>query len=299
MTRIILLSALCAGWMSGVAHAGENGHAGHQGMGHGITSDMPEEKATADPHAGHRMADTPENYTPLPEPTNEDRAAAFPDLGGMDLRNIMDTPVMFYALLDRFEWVDADEGSALEWEGLGWLGNDDQRLWLRTEGERVDSGTEDAELQLLYGRPFARWWDWVAGVRHDFKPGPSQTWLGVGVQGLAPYWFETEATLYLGDDGQTSLRLEVEYELLLTQRLVLQPLLELNFFGEDDSDRGIGSGLSSAEAGLRLRYEIRREIAPYIGVSWQRSYGETADLARLEGESVKDTALVAGIRLWY
>lgn len=274
-------------------------HAGHQGMSQDMPMKMPDKKPTTAPHAGHQSPSSEKNYTTVPEPTDEERAAAFPDLGGMDLRKIMDTPIMFYALLDQFEWVDAKEGSALNWDGIGWLGNDTQRLWLRTEGERADGETENAELQLLYGRPLSRWWDWVAGVRHDFKPGPSQTWLGAGVQGLAPYWFESEATLYVGEGGQTNLRLEVEYELLLTQRIVLQPLLEVNFFGQDDPDRGIGSGLAEAEAGLRLRYEIRREFAPYIGLSWNRSYGQTADIARLAGEAVEDTSLVAGIRFWY
>ena len=290
-------------------------HAGHQGMGHGMPPPKQSSKPPADPHAGHKgmsgmqdgmkheKASKPSAAAKLgpeiPEPTDEERAVAFPDLGGMDLRKMMDTPIMFYALLDQFEWVDADEGSALSWEGLGWLGNDNERLWIRTEGARAEGETENAELQLLYGQPLARWWDWVAGVRHDFKPGPSQTWLGAGVQGLAPYWFESEATLYVGEGGQTNLRLEGEYELLLTQRIVLQPLIEMNFFGKNDPDRGIGSGLAEVEAGLRLRYEIRREIAPYIGLSWERSYGNAADFARQAGEDIEDTALVAGIRLWY
>lgn len=307
---ILILMLTGAPWL--IAQAAEDEHSGHSmdhgsmqsdmsgmdhsKMGHGSMQKKP---AKADPHAGHRKTAPPDSYTPVLEPTEEERAAAFPDLGGMDLRTIMDTPLMVYVLLDQFEWVDTEEGSGLSWEGLGWLGTDKQRLWVRTEGKRADSEIEDAELQLLYGRPFARWWDWVAGVRHDFKPGPSQTWLAAGVQGLAPYWFESEATFYLGEDGQTSLRLEVEYELLLSQRLVLQPLVELNLFGKDDFERGIGSGLSTVEAGLRLRYEIRREIAPYLGVSWERAYGETADIARLGGEDIDDASLVAGIRLWY
>lgn len=279
------------------AHAAEDAHDGHHGMHHGHHGKIQHE--APDPHAGHDKSQPSQSYTPVPEPTDEERAAAFPKLGDMHMQHVMDSPVMFYALLDQFEWVDADEGSAYAWEAMGWWGKDEHRLWWRTEGETHDGETGDAELQLLYGRPFARWWDWVAGVRHDFRPEPSQSWLALGVQGLAPYWFETEATLFLGEGGQSNLRLEVEYELLLTQRLVLQPLLELNLFGKDDAERGIGSGLSTAEAGLRLRYEIRREIAPYIGIRWERAYGETADLVRQADGEIDESALVAGIRLWY
>ena len=266
--------------------ASEDAHAGHHGM-----------------HMQHQQKN-PENAhskkgLPIPEPTNADRAAAFPDLGDMDLRETMDTPWLTYSLLDQFEWVDADEGSALKWEAMGWTGTDKQRLWWRSKGERENGKTGSAELQLLYGQPLNRWWDWLAGVRHDFKPSPSQSWLAIGLQGLAPYWFETEASLFIGEAGQTSLRLEVEYELLITQRLVLQPLLELNFYGKDDPERGIGSGLANTEAGLRLRYEIRREIAPYIGLSWERAHGGTADLAHQNGEGTEESAVVAGIRLWY
>ncbi len=270
-------------------------HAGHQGMG----QRRPTEQPVAETHAGHRRPGSEKSYAAVPEPTAEERAAAFPDLGGVDPRRMMDTPILLYALLDQFEWVNTDEGSALRWDGTGWLGNDEQRLWLRTEGERADGKTGSAQLQLLYGRPLARWWDWVAGVRQDFKPGSPQTWLGAGVQGLAPYWFESEATLYLGEAGQSNLRLEAEYELLITQRIVLQPLMELNFFGSNDAHRGVGSGLAEAEAGLRLRYEIRREFAPYIGLNWERTYGNTADFERLEGKDAQETSLVVGIRFWY
>ena len=288
MKRLLMTLMLCLWSTFAPAAEDHSAHHGHHAMDHSRMG-----------HGAVQKKATMENHTPVPVPTEEERAVAFPDLGDMDLRRMMNTPVSFYALLDQLEWVDADNGSALAWEAMGWLGNDKQRLWLRTEGERADGETENAELQLLYGQPFARWWDWVVGVRHDFKPGPSQTWLAAGVQGLAPYWFETEATLFVGEGGQNSLRLEVEYELLITQQLVLQPLLEVNFYGKDDEQHGVGSGLAEAEAGLRLRYEIRREIAPYVGVSWERSYGETADLARQHGEAVEDTALVAGIRLWY
>lgn len=299
----LILAGLFA--MSLSAFAAEDPHAAHHGMHHDKAKpEMDHSHHHGMDHSMHMKKQSekgaPGNAGPdIPEPTDEDRAVAFPDLDGMELGHVMDTPVMAYVLLDQLEWVDAEEGSALSWEAMGWWGNDAHRLWWRTEGERVEGETEHAELQLLYGRPFSRWWDWVAGVRHDFRPDPSQTWLALGVQGLAPYWFETEATLYIGEDSQTNLRLEVEYELLLTNRLILQPMLELNLHGKDDPQRRVGSGLSETEAGLRLRYEIHRELAPYIGITWERLHGDTAQYARLAGESVDDTALVAGLRLWY
>ena len=152
---------------------------------------------------------------------------------------------------------------------------------------------------MLYGRAFAPWWDLIAGVRHDFKPGDSQDFLAIGVMGLAPYKFEVEATAYLGERGQTAARFEVEYETLLTNRLILQPQIEVNLYGKDDLRRGIGSGLSTAEAGLRLRYEFTRQFAPYIGIVHERAFGRTADFRRDEGEDADDTRLVAGVRIWF
>jgi copper resistance protein B len=232
----------------------------------------------------------------LPEITDADREAAFPDLPG---HAVHDRAIRSYVLFEKLEWQDAEDDDALIWEANGWIGGDIDRLWFRTEGERVDSHTESAEAHLLWGRHISRWWDVVAGARQDFDPGPGQTWAAFGIQGLAPYFFELEATTYLGEGGQTAARLEAEYEMLLTNRLILQPLIELEIYGKNDSRRGIGSGFSSAEAGLRLRYEIRREIAPYIGLTWERKLGNTADLAELEGEDPGDTRFIAGLRIWF
>jgi copper resistance protein B len=182
-----------------------------------------------------------------------------------------------YLVLQSTRRMDADHGSGQAWEAQGWVGSDLNRLWLRSEGERVDSHTESADLEALYGRSVSPWWDVVAGIKHDFKPGDSRTWAAFGVQGLAPYKFEVQATAYVGDSGRTALNLEAEYELLLTNRLILQPLVEVDVYGKDDPQRGIGSGLSTVEAGLRLRYEFTRRFAPYIGVVQERSFGDTAD----------------------
>jgi copper resistance protein B len=152
---------------------------------------------------------------------------------------------------------------------------------------------------VLYGRSIATWWDVVAGIRHDFKPGASEDFAAIGVVGLAPYKFEVEATAYIGQSGQTAARFEAEYETLLTNRLILQPLAEVNLYGNDDPQRGIGSGLSTLETGLRLRYEVTRRFAPYIGVVREQAFGRTADLRREEGNPTNDTRLVAGIRIWF
>jgi copper resistance protein B len=171
---------------------------------------------------------------------------------------------------------------------------------LRSDGEQISGITESANLEILYGKATARWWDVVAGVRHGFLPGAeSQTFAAIGVMGLAPYKFEVAATAYIGEAGQTAIDFETEYEILLTNRLILQPVVEVSLFGQDDERRGIGSGLSTIEAGLRLRYEIRREFAPYIGLNWEKSFGNTADFARARGEEVDETQLVVGLRTWF
>jgi copper resistance protein B len=202
-------------------------------------------------------------------------------------------------LLDQFEWRDTAAGSAGFWEAEAWYGGDYNKLWLRTEGERVHGTTEDARVELFWDRIFARWWSLQAGVREDFANGPSRTWAALGVQGLAPYWFEVEATAYVGDAGRTAARVKVEYELLLTQRFILQPEAEVNLYGKADPERQLGSGLSDLDVGLRLRYEIRRQFAPYVGVAWTKLFGETAAAAQAEGRSTSDVQALAGIRIWF
>jgi copper resistance protein B len=236
----------------------------------------------------------------LPPPTAEQRAAAFPDVGGVNPRKMMpENPFTTFVLVDELEQRDADGGDITSWDVTASAGRNFNKLWVRSEGERQSGRTDSAELSLLWGRSFAPWWDFVAGMREDFRPEPSRTWAAFGVQGLAPYRFEIEATAYLGEGGQTSARVKTEYELLMTNRLILQPLLELNWYADDAPRYDIGAGLADAELGLRLRYEIRREIAPYIGVTRERKLGRTADLARAAGEHTTETQFVVGIRLWF
>jgi copper resistance protein B len=260
---------------SGMDHSGMD----HSGMDHGAPA----------------MAPT-EPIEPIPLPTDADRAAAFPPVQG---HLVHDNGIHSYVLLDQLEAWDADQGSGFGWAGQAWIGTDLDRVWLRSEGERVDGHTEAASVEVLYGRSIARWWDVVAGIRHDFQPGASQDFAAIGLIGLAPYKFEVAAIAYIGQSGQTAATVEVEYETLLTNRLILQSMLEANLHGKQDARRGIGSGLGTVEAGMRLRYEFTRRFAPYIGIVHERAFGRTADFRRDAGEGVDDTRVVAGVRIWF
>lgn len=205
------------------------------------------------------------------------------------------------ALVDRLEY-QTNEGDGLWlWDAQGWYGGDLHKLWIKTEGEYLAEGgeLEEAELQALYSRAISPFFDLQLGYRIDLEPDPERHFAVLGVQGLAPQWFEIDAAAFVSDEGDVSARLEAEYDLLLTQRLILQPRAELNFAVQDVSSYGVGSGVSTVEAGLRLRYEIRRQFAPYVGISWRRKLGDTADFARETGEDVGVLSLVAGVRLWF
>ncbi len=202
---------------------------------------------------------------------------------------------------ERFEYQSNDNDPLTVWEAQGWVGGDIQKLWFKTEGEyETEKGQfEEAEVQALYSRAISPFWDLQAGIRHDLKPDPSRSYAVIGAQGVAPYWFELDGQLFLSNEGDISARLEAEYELRLTQRLMLQPRIELNGAFSDDDEIGVGSGLSTAAAGLRLRYEITRQFAPYIGVSCNRAFGKTKDLARADGKDSDHVSWVAGIRFWF
>ena len=251
-------------------------------------------------HAGHAMdhapaADAPPRE-PVPPVTPEALAAAFPEVHGG--HPVHGTSIHSFVLVDRLETSDAGD-DPLAWEASGWVGNDLDRAWWRTEGEAADGRVEAANLELFYGRAISRWWDGVVGVRHDVGDGPSRTYAAIGVIGLAPQKFEVEATAYLGDHGQAGLGVEVEYDTLLTNRLILQWQAGAEAWGRNDPRRGIGAGLATVEAGLRLRYEVTRRFAPYVGIAHERAYGNTADLRRAEGHPTDDTRLVAGVRFWF
>jgi copper resistance protein B len=268
----------------------------HAAMGHGATPSPPTPPDHAGMHHAPSGAAGALPATPIPEVTPADRAAAVRPAGG---HLPHDNKVHQFVLIDRLEaaWADGERSQA--WEVQAWRGTDLDRLWLRSEGERAGGHTEGADIELLYGRSVSPWWDLVAGVRHEFGEAPSQTMAAFGVQGLAPYKFEFAATAYVGSSGQTALDLDAEYDTLLTNRLILQWTAEAEFWGRDDARRGIGSGLNSVEAGLRLRYEIRREFAPYVGIVWERRFGGAADAARLDGDDTSETRVVAGLRFWF
>jgi copper resistance protein B len=180
-----------------------------------------------------------------------------------------------------------------------WYGRTYDRAVLKAEGD-IDGGEiVEARTELLWGHAFAAFWDSQLGVRYDSGEGPNREWLAFGIEGLAPYWFDIEATAYLGESGRSALRLDASYDLLLTQKLVLQARIEANIYGKRDVERGLGNGLSAVSAALRVRYEIRRELAPYFGVEWVRKYGETEDFARAAGDDPSDARLVAGLRFWF
>ena len=217
------------------------------------------------------------------------RKAMLKESGGMTFSKFM---------LDRLEYSPKNGGS-YHWQAEGWIGGDINRLALRSEGEgSSDEGAEDIEVQALYSRALDPWWNVVAGVRHDFRPGPQRTYATVGIEGLAPYWFELDAQAFLSDKGDAHFRLEGEYDQRITQKLILQPSAELSVAAQDVPELGIGSGLSTIELGLRLRYEIRRGFAPYVGVKWERKLGGTAQYARDAGEGIASSMVVFGIRFW-
>lgn len=203
--------------------------------------------------------------------------------------------------IDQFEYRAQDGDDLVVWEGQARIGNDDHKFALKTEGEyiRNQDRFEGAEVQLLYQRPVSDFFDAQIGVRRDFKPDPSRTFGVIGINGLAPQWFETDASLFVSNKGDASARLGLEYDILFTQRLVLEPSAEINVAFSDDEATGVGSGLSDVGLGLRLRYEIEREFAPYIGINWERKFGRTADFAREEGEDDKVFSIVAGIRVFF
>lgn len=294
MTRFVVPAVVAVWMLVAVAPQAAAQHEGHQPQKPAQPEQKPAPKGALD-HSQHQKpaAELPPFIPPL---TDDDRKAAFPDVEG---HAVHDRALNYFVLFDQLEWQSAGRGSGMNLDTKGWVGWDRDRFWFRVEGDADDGRIGEAEAHLFYGRQFSRWWDIVGGIRQDFRPGPSRTWAAIGVQGLAPYWFEVELTGYVGAEGRTHVRGEVEYELLLTNRLVLQPLVEVEVFGKSDPERGIGAGLSTTNAGFRLRYEFRREFAPYVGVSWNNKFGGTADFAEAAGEDAGGARFVAGLRLWF
>ncbi|HKR76003.1 MAG TPA: copper resistance protein B [Rhodanobacter sp.] len=262
------------------------GHAGH------ASDAMPAMEHAAMP--AHAMQD---GMAP-PDARSSDYSDGIGQAGmsGMDMR---DAEPLGMLRLDQLEAFHGPDGNGQRWDLQAWYGTDIDRLWLRSEGVRENGSPSDGDVAALWSHAVAPYWDAQLGVRHDFGDGPGRDWAAFGVQGLAPYWFELAATAYAGPSGRTAARLRVEYEWLFTQRLILQPEFELNAYGRSDPARHLGSGLSDAQFGLRLRYEIRRQFAPYLGVVWTRRFGGTADFARDNHQPIFDRQWVAGARIWF
>ena len=202
-------------------------------------------------------------------------------------------------LVDRLEAVNATGSNTATYDLQAWFGRDYDRAVLKAEGNYEAGVFKETSTEMLWSHAVTAYWNRQFGLRYDGGVDPGRTWLGFGFQGLAPYWFEVDATAYVGEEGRSALNLEAEYEMLFTQKLILQSRVEADLYGKDDPARGIGPGLSEMKFGMRLRYEIRREFAPYVGVEWIGSFGGTADYASAAGKSTSETLAVAGLRFWF
>ncbi|MEX2495244.1 MAG: copper resistance protein B [Woeseia sp.] len=285
-----------------------------QHQGHGAEEPPPEAaQLKADPHAGHDMSGMqqlaePEAEAPPPPAAFSGPAHAADTLfdpqvmaeAREHLRAEQGGVISSLFLVDRFEAHYGDGEEVYLWDVQGWYGSDINRLWFKTEGEGVlDDDLESAQIQVLYSRAITPFYNAQAGVRYDVSPDPERSHLVLGLQGLVPYAFEVDAAAFLSDEGDLTGRIEGEFDLQITQRVILQPRLELNVSAQEIPELETGSGFSSVEAGLRLRYEIRREIAPYLGVGWERKLGKTGDFARAAEEDRGDWQFVLGIRSWF
>lgn len=196
------------------------------------------------------------------------------------------------------DYGGGEHGPVASWDLNGWVGTDENKLWLKSEGENEDGTTEQAELWAMYSRNIHDFWDFQVGLRHDTQP-VSTSYLVLGFEGLAPYFFETEAHLFVSDEGDVSARLRQENEFLLTQRLILEPYAEINLFAQDVEEQDIGAGLSSGEIGLQTRYEITRKFAPYVDLKYERKFGETSSIAKREEDDNDNFIAAVGIRFMF
>lgn len=221
-------------------------------------------------------------------------------VANLSFASMNDDPLLTKVMIDKLEISDQDKegNSTLAWEADVWIGKDLTKFWLKSSGERND-GKQETSTSALYSRAIDPYWDFQVGLLHDSTSDAQRNYAEFGVKGIAPYYFETDASIAIGKDGHSKLSVSAEYELMLTQKLVLSPEVELTAYGKSDSKMRVGRGLSSAEASLRLRYEVKREFAPYIGVNFSKKFGQTADFSKDEGEETSETQFVMGIRAWF
>jgi len=254
---------------------------------------MPPPAPTQDAPASPSTAAVVPNGHIAPAPPS-----TYPTHAGMGEMDMHGTPFNVFTRVDELERGFGAGPDVTSFSAGGWLGGDLDRFAWRAEGEH-ERGVTDASVEAFYSHAVAAFWNIQAGLRQDVGEGTSRSWAAFGVQGLAPYWFDLEATAYVGQGGRTAIRVEARYDVLFTQRLVLTPKFELNAYGQSDPSRDIGAGLSDVEAGLRLRYEFTRRFAPYLGLDWQRRLGNTASIARAQGQDAGQWRWVAGLRLWF
>ncbi|HXJ39556.1 MAG TPA: copper resistance protein B [Bryobacteraceae bacterium] len=214
---------------------------------------------------------------------------------------VEDNQVLTFVTLDQLEGRTNGPNTGFRWDGQGWIGTDFNKLWIKSEGRVINGVASDGDHEFLYDRPIPhmRYLDWQAGARIDLDSGPTRAWAAIGVQGLAPYWFNFEPTIYVRDGGRVAGRLQGSYDLYLTQRLILQPQVEMNFYSQADPARGLGTGLSDLDGGVRLGYQFSRKFAPYVGCVYSGAFGQTATFSRKAGEPTTAHRFVFGVWLWH
>jgi copper resistance protein B len=214
---------------------------------------------------------------------------------------VMDNTIFYHLLFDQLEERTNGPDDEFRWDGEGGVGTDMNKLWFKSEGFVEHGRMTDGDQEALYDRPipYLRYFDFQAGVRYDLDSDPGRTWGAIGIEGLAPYFFEFAPTFYFSNRGFFAGRVEGSYDILITNRLIAQPQFELNFYSKSNPSRGIGSGLSELDTGLRIRYEFSRKFAPYIGFAYTGNYGQTATFAREGGGNSEDPRFIFGVRLWY
>lgn len=213
---------------------------------------------------------------------------------------VKDNQILDFVTFDELEGRTNGPNRSFRWDGQGWIGTDFNKLWIKSEGIVTSGIASDGDHEVLYDRPIPhmRYFDWQAGTRIDLDSGPTRAWAAIGVQGLAPYFFNFAPTFYVRDGGRVAGRIQGSYDLYLSQRLILQPQVEMNFYSQVDRGRGIGTGLSDLDSGVRLGYQISRKFAPYIGFTYSSSFGQTATFARRAAESVHVSSVVFGLWIW-
>lgn len=287
--------------------------------GHDMAEMPMSDAPAADPHAGHDMAgmaspppaaavgtDLKPGDKPAPAPAADHLADRYWGAGAMaesradDLRREHGGMTFYQIMFNLAEYRARKAGEGYLWDGEAWVGGDIDRVWLKSEGEgRFGTALEKAEFQALYSHAVDPYWNVQAGIRHDVGRGPSGSYATVAIEGLAPYWFDVEGALFLSDKGDMLARVEGYYDQRISNFVTLQPRIEANVSAQKVPETGMGSGLTDLEAGLRLRYEGRRELAPYIGVSWERQFGGTARFSRERGDDTGGFSVVAGVRSWF